>query len=101
MCLFENKNSDVLASKLNGTVALSEDGVVCVCVFLRVCVCVCVPVRQPSWGKGNREDTEVHLKHCTFNDVKTEESKEKCKKSMKKKSAINKYKTHMTEMDEQ
>lgn len=38
MCLFENKNSDVLASKLNGTVALSEDGVVCVCVFLHVCV---------------------------------------------------------------
>lgn len=32
MCLFENKNSDVLASKLNGTVALSVDVVVCVCV---------------------------------------------------------------------
>lgn len=38
MCLFENKNSDVLASKLNGTVALSVDVVVCVCVFLHVCV---------------------------------------------------------------
>ncbi len=66
MCLFENKNSDVLASKLNGTVALSVDVVVCVCVFLRVCV----PVRQHSWGKVNREDTEVHLNTALLNTSK-------------------------------
>lgn len=34
MCLFENKNSDVFASKLNGTVTLSVD--------VEVCVSVCV-----------------------------------------------------------
>lgn len=48
MCLFENKNSDVLASKLSGTVALRVDVVVCVCVFLHVCVLVSVCTRTAA-----------------------------------------------------
>lgn len=35
---FENKNSDVLASKLNGTVALTECGCSSVCFCVYVCV---------------------------------------------------------------